>query len=81
MHLLHEILLQPQYVQHAWRYIYIYAYIHIGINHYSPELFTCPKSMATTMDVRALANNAAQALGYNSLKEDKMKVVLAIVGG
>ena len=49
--------------------------------YYSPGLFTCPKSMTTTMDVRALANKAAQALGYNSLKEDKMKVVLAIAGG
>ena len=43
--------------------------------HYRPGLFTCPKSMAMIMDVTALANNAAQVLGYNSLKEDQRKVV------
>ena len=33
------------------------------------------------MEVTVLANFAAQALGYNSLKEHQIEVVLAVAGG
>ena len=48
------------------------------------RVFTCPITMArarTDMEVTVLANFAAQALGYNSLKEHQIEVVLAVAGG
>ena len=35
----------------------------------------------TDMEVTVLANFAAQELGYNSLKEHQIEVVLAVAGG
>ena len=36
---------------------------------------------STEMNVTVLANSAAQALGYSSLKEHQIEVVLAVAGG
>ena len=55
--------------------------IMLRIHYNRPQPFMCPITMArarTDMEVTVLANSA---LGYNSLKEHQIEVVLAVAGG